>query len=268
MAYYIFLKSLRSLEEFKKNPHVKIPPKSLSTNFQSLGKLKNLIFNSEFFFLLLARPTLRPTQPLAQPASQASLSPQDETTPRRPIQPVRQWRLCGSTFSLLVRAFRAGRFSLVSVSSGPWLSASSLTSGRLSLAASPPPLGHPALPSSAPRVPPSHYHPAFIPPLIPLLTPPSSMALKQLTPALTPATPPRRSPDPYKRRAPPPDFTAPLPASILLSPCSSIASTERRRLRFCTAIARPPRRLSNSGEALDRTLVSSSSFPCSRDEHP
>jgi hypothetical protein len=28
MACYIFLKSLRSLEEFRKNPHVKIPPKS------------------------------------------------------------------------------------------------------------------------------------------------------------------------------------------------------------------------------------------------
>jgi hypothetical protein len=28
MAYYIFLKSLRSLEEFRKNLHVKIPPKS------------------------------------------------------------------------------------------------------------------------------------------------------------------------------------------------------------------------------------------------
>jgi hypothetical protein len=44
MAYYIFLKSLRSLEEFRKNPHAKIPPKSLSINFQSLDKFKNLIF--------------------------------------------------------------------------------------------------------------------------------------------------------------------------------------------------------------------------------
>jgi hypothetical protein len=44
MAYYIFLKSLRSLEEFRKNPHVKIPLKSPSTNFQSLGKFKNPIF--------------------------------------------------------------------------------------------------------------------------------------------------------------------------------------------------------------------------------
>jgi hypothetical protein len=40
MAYYIFLKSLRSLEEFRKNPHVKIPPKSPSTNFPSLAKFK------------------------------------------------------------------------------------------------------------------------------------------------------------------------------------------------------------------------------------
>jgi hypothetical protein len=51
MAYYIFLKSLRSLEEFRKNPHVKMPPKSPPTNFQSLGKFKNLIFiKKEFFF--------------------------------------------------------------------------------------------------------------------------------------------------------------------------------------------------------------------------
>jgi hypothetical protein len=51
MAYYIFLKSLRSLEEFRKNPHLKIPPKSPSTNFQSLGEFKNSIFiGKEIFF--------------------------------------------------------------------------------------------------------------------------------------------------------------------------------------------------------------------------
>jgi hypothetical protein len=58
MAYYIFLKSLRSLEEFRKNPHAKIPPKSPSTNFKSLGKFKNPIFNSEILF-----PCFRPGQP-------------------------------------------------------------------------------------------------------------------------------------------------------------------------------------------------------------
>jgi hypothetical protein len=69
MACYIFLKCLRSLEEFRKNHHIKIPPKSPSTNYQSLGKFKNPIFNSEIpFSLFSARPTLRPTRPLAQPA--------------------------------------------------------------------------------------------------------------------------------------------------------------------------------------------------------
>jgi hypothetical protein len=58
MAYYIFLKSLRSLEEFTKNPHVKIPPKSPCANFQSLGKFKNPIFNSKIIFL-----RFRPGQP-------------------------------------------------------------------------------------------------------------------------------------------------------------------------------------------------------------
>jgi hypothetical protein len=47
---YIFLKSLRSLEEFRKNSHIKIPPKS-PTNFQSLDKFKNKIFiGKEIFF--------------------------------------------------------------------------------------------------------------------------------------------------------------------------------------------------------------------------
>jgi hypothetical protein len=50
MAYYIFLKYLRSLEEFRKNPHVKIPPKSSCANFQSLGIFKNqILFRKEFF---------------------------------------------------------------------------------------------------------------------------------------------------------------------------------------------------------------------------
>jgi hypothetical protein len=54
MAYYIFIKSLRSLVEFRKNPHVKIPPKSPSTIFQSLAKFENLILiRKSFYFLFL-----------------------------------------------------------------------------------------------------------------------------------------------------------------------------------------------------------------------
>jgi hypothetical protein len=218
MACYIFLKSLRSLEEFRKNPHVKIPPKSPSTNFQSLGKLKIQFLIQKFFFLISARPTLQPTRPLAPPAH----------WPRRPCRPnlsrpahparasiasLREIRL-----PFLVRAFRAGHLSLIPLTTGPRLLASSPTTSRPSSPVPPPIPGHRALPSSAPRVPPSRYHLAFISPtLISLLNPPpSSMTLKPLTPTLTtPATPPQRSPSPYKRRAPPPSSTTPSPLLLL-----------------------------------------------------
>jgi hypothetical protein len=72
MAYYTFLKSLRSLEDFRKNPHVKIPPKSPCANFQSFGKFKNPIFNSEILFPyfwpgLAAHSAFGPASPLASP---------------------------------------------------------------------------------------------------------------------------------------------------------------------------------------------------------
>jgi hypothetical protein len=62
MAYYIFLKSLTSLEEFRRNPHVKIPPKSPCANFQSLGIFKNqILFRKEFFPSLSAHPAFWPS---------------------------------------------------------------------------------------------------------------------------------------------------------------------------------------------------------------
>jgi hypothetical protein len=62
MAYYIFLKSLTSLEEFRKNPHVKIPRKSSCANFQSIGIFKNqIIFRKEFSPSLSAHPAFRPS---------------------------------------------------------------------------------------------------------------------------------------------------------------------------------------------------------------
>jgi hypothetical protein len=64
MAYYTFLKSLRSLEEFRKNPHTKIPPKSPPTNFQSLFIFKNPIFiQKRIFPSLSAQSNQRPTGP-------------------------------------------------------------------------------------------------------------------------------------------------------------------------------------------------------------
>jgi hypothetical protein len=71
MPYFIFLKYLDSLEDFRKNLHVKIPPKSPCTIFRSSAKFKNqLKFEKNFFLnsgqaLDLAQP--RPTS-LSTPA--------------------------------------------------------------------------------------------------------------------------------------------------------------------------------------------------------
>jgi hypothetical protein len=106
MAYYIFLKSLRSLEEFRKNPNDKIPPKSPSTNFQSLGKFKNPTLIQKFPFFLIfgpadpaARSASSPASPLAAPSPQAKIVPADPSGPR-----VGRF-FAGNMFSFLVRIF-------------------------------------------------------------------------------------------------------------------------------------------------------------------
>jgi hypothetical protein len=75
MAYSIFLKYLRSLEEFRKNPHVKISPKSPCANFRSLGLFKNLIFTQKGIFF-----GFRPIQP--SPAPRWSALPHKPPAPR------------------------------------------------------------------------------------------------------------------------------------------------------------------------------------------
>jgi hypothetical protein len=85
MVYYIFLKSLRSLEEFRKNPHVKIPPKSPSTNFQSLAKFKNPILIRRFFFLAFGPADLAARSAFG-PAGPAGSSPLPQAEAHRPTQ--------------------------------------------------------------------------------------------------------------------------------------------------------------------------------------
>jgi hypothetical protein len=70
MSYCIFLKSLRILEEFRKNLCVKIPPKSPCANFQSIGKFKYLIFISKRISLQFwpSRPSRPPTCSAFQPS--------------------------------------------------------------------------------------------------------------------------------------------------------------------------------------------------------
>jgi hypothetical protein len=144
MAYFIFLKYLRSLEEFRKNHHVKIPPKSLCANFQSLGEFKNQIFNSKKIFLLHFWPgyPYRPTWPLAQPAPLAPLLPQAEAQPTWPLSRFAhacRWRISPKMFSSLIYAFRSRRLlSIPSLTHGPRLLAPSSPPRRLTLTMSPP----------------------------------------------------------------------------------------------------------------------------------
>jgi hypothetical protein len=125
MAYYIFLKSLRSLEEFRKNPHVKIPPKSPSTNIQSLGKFKNQNFNSEIIFLAFgpAHPCgpfgLWPSQPTSRAVPRRPKSSRPAHPARASVASLREIR-----FPFQITPSRADRLSLVSLSTRPHLSES------------------------------------------------------------------------------------------------------------------------------------------------
>jgi hypothetical protein len=106
MAYYIFLKSLRSLEEFRKNPHLKIPPKSPSTNYQSLGKFKKSNFNSLISFFLIFGPADPTARSASGPASPPAVpSPRAEIVPTGPSSPRVGRVFTENTFSLSVHAF-------------------------------------------------------------------------------------------------------------------------------------------------------------------
>jgi hypothetical protein len=172
MAYYIFLKSLRCLEEFRENPHVKIPPKSPSTNLQSLGKFKNPIFNSEILFLLIsAWPTSRPSRPLSPASPLATPSPAGRKRPAGPSSPRVGRVFAGNTFSFSDHAFpsrppppsvTAMRGPLVSFVVSP----ASADPGRNFPCATAPPRR-----CLAPGMPPSFYNsPSSFPPLNPLQT--------------------------------------------------------------------------------------------------
>jgi hypothetical protein len=89
MAYYIFLKSLRSLEEFRKHPHAKIPPKSPSTIFQSLVVIKNqILFGKEFFLHFRSnRPSGQPAHP-ASPPNQPHRRPLFSRRPHACARPI------------------------------------------------------------------------------------------------------------------------------------------------------------------------------------
>jgi hypothetical protein len=89
MACYIFLKSLRSLEEFRKNPHLKIPPKSPCRIFPSLAKFrKSLKFKNLFFLWIFSWDPARLAQlPHSGPLRLAGQAAQPTSLAHQPSDP-------------------------------------------------------------------------------------------------------------------------------------------------------------------------------------
>jgi hypothetical protein len=254
MAYFIFLKYLRSLEEFRKNPHVKIPLKSPCANFQSLDIFKNqILFGKEFFHRF--RP-IRPFGPTVahlfffnRPLLLSPLGLSLSAGPTHPLGPANHALVapCPLAASLTGKRLQSRRLCPLRARliGGPHLS--SLTSG--STRARPrrhrlPPL--PAPPSSTPR--------DVVEPLLALLNlAPSSMALKSLTPLLPP--PPRpplpgAPPSPYKRVMRPLTLTAPYPLSSELLRALLRPRDELKPPSFAASGAPPLRHSSITGEHL------------------
>jgi hypothetical protein len=237
MAYYIFLKSLRRLEEFRKNPHVKIPPKSPSTNFQSLGKFKNPILIQKFLFFLIFGPADPAARLASGPASPPVVpSPQAEIVPAGPSSPRVGRVFVGNKFSFLVRVFLSRPpLPRLSVKLAPLVSCVFPTAPANPGRFLPSPPATPRRLASDLVMPgkvitPRLDSPSYSHSLTSHQAGPSSMALKPLTPALT-AWPPLfgAPPTEYKRRAPSPSVTAPLTTPISLSPCLSSPLAERHR---------------------------------------
>jgi hypothetical protein len=91
MAYFIFLKSLSSLGEFRKSPHIKIPPKSPCANFQSLGIFKKSNFIRKRIFPVTFSPSGLSAQsffyrPIFPPLS---IGPRPSGRPSPPARPNR-----------------------------------------------------------------------------------------------------------------------------------------------------------------------------------
>jgi hypothetical protein len=230
---------------------------------KALVNSKNPIFNSEIPFFLNFGPTNLAAHPTSGPASSLpSLPPQAETAPTGPPSP-----RVGRVFTGICFPF--------------WFAPSERAAYPSSLCQSghgcqlhpPPPATRARLrrhrsPATERRLAPRlgchrtvTTSPSFSSLNSPLKPSPVFNGVKAINTGVNPpATPPRRSPDPYKRRSPPPEFTTPFPASLRFSPCSSLPLTERHRLQFCTAIARPPRRRPSPGEALVELPTRSS--PC------
>jgi hypothetical protein len=102
MACFLFQKSLRSLEEFRKNPHLQIPSKSPYKISQSPSKIQiHLKFKIKFPFEF--SPGSSPASPTHPEPAQPS--PQAATLPCEATRPTCHWRPRESVFPPLDFSF-------------------------------------------------------------------------------------------------------------------------------------------------------------------
>jgi hypothetical protein len=249
-AYYIFLKSLRSLEEFRKNPHLKIPPKSSCANFQSLGKLKNLIFIRKRIFLRFQpnRPGGQPARPASQPSQPSAFSPvgHERARPIPACAAVASWPKYVSFFTLRNPATTPS--PSVTAQWGPPVSSifhlTLADPGHVATS-----LSHPAPPRLYLEMPSQAINfPALIPRVNPSLTTlPAFNGVNTIyTTGYRPLPPLRCSPGPYINPQGPPATPTPPPLALELSLallCSRVELTSRPKLRRQCVASSPSSRL-------------------------
>jgi hypothetical protein len=132
MAYYIFLKSLRSLEEFRKNPHVKIHLNLLLQISQALVNSKSNFYSKRNLPPNSAH-SAQPACPLPRPWPADRPKPSNPPRPEPPsplglsaTRPAHAFSVFyRRRFPLWFTPSRDGHLPLVSLTTGPRLSASS-----------------------------------------------------------------------------------------------------------------------------------------------
>jgi hypothetical protein len=223
MAYFIFLKYLDSLEDVRKNPHVKFLPKSTCAIFQTSTKfLKSIEIRKEFLFDLWPISSFWPScnpPPLSPALAHRPASPVAFGHPTRPFPLLPRWRVVPGHAS-------SGRHP----SPVPWREADPPRPLPLPLLYWPPP--PPPLPVTG-----AHRHQWCRLHFTVAWSPPSPSAPIKGTPAA-------------------PHLAAPHTAlfSSYLTP--ELVPTARLQPSSHRLIARPPHRRSPSGEALDGTSCS------------
>jgi hypothetical protein len=244
MAYFIFLKYLRSLEEFRKNSHAKIPSKSPGTNFQSCQKFKIPNKNSKgFYYLKWAQLRFWPSHdPLLLSFPTGRFPPPRPRPLGRPSRPVRQW--CPTRLLPSSRGSASSRAAFTPLrtrlTGGPHLSSLTSDSARVRPRSLPP--LQPCCPALHLRMPPKplppHHHSPLIP--SPLNLTPTFNGVKAINAVVTPATPPRRFPRPLPSALAP--IKAPQGPLEHPTPHRALHSSSPTPERLPTEPPRPPPR--------------------------